>query len=105
MFAYGVFFDRFGDEPKIDYEVTQVQCVQIFNDEDDVLSKDITSFAVESGIRNEFGDIDTLIMKAAKGKPLVIDGEEWLFAIAGTKAEARLRFLEAYAAETESDFD
>jgi hypothetical protein len=108
-----VFFERFGDKTRIDVIVNEPEVTVEFIDEEDMSDEQwkkhmalpfITSLVL-NGLRNEFETLKKLTTKAAKGKPIVIDGEEWLFAIAATKAVARQKFLEAYANEIEEEFD
>jgi len=101
MHAYGVFFDRGGAELKIDYAITEEETKRIFNDDDDVLGPCITAFVTESAIRGEFGYWGKLWEKAQKGKPLILDDEESLIALAGSREEA----LEAFKKEYMSGFD
>lgn len=98
MFVYGVLFERFGRETKIDLMVDEQQLRKLFDqvdENDNVIGKGIQAFVIESGIRIEFETIDELIERAAEGKPIICDEEEWLFAIAGTREEARKAYMEA----------
>jgi hypothetical protein len=113
MYAYGVFFERHGDKSRIDTVLTQQQVEAEFH-EDDLTDEQYSAhmdlpFLVSialTGLRLEFEDgIKSLERKAKRGKPIVIDGEEWLFAIAATKKEAKNRFLKAYAKEVLAELD
>ena len=108
MYAYGVFFDRYGETEKIDFIITQEQCEKILDENaddcDDVIGSGITAFVTESSIRENFNNIGDLKHRAKKGKPIVLDDEESLIAIAGTRAAARQAFLEARAGELEDEF-
>lgn len=107
MFAYGLFFDRYNLQEKIDMVVTQEQATQILEDEDsdikDILGKGITAFCVEQSLRMEFKDVADLVKRAQKGDAIVINDEESLIAIGGTRAEAKAAFVDAYMDELDNE--
>lgn len=108
MYAYGVFFDRYGLTEKIDFLITRDQCEKILenvDDRDDIIGSGITAFVTESSLRGNFNNIGDLKHRAKKGKPIVLDDEESLIVIAGTRSAARQAFLEARAGELENEFD
>ena len=104
MYAYGLFFDRHGEEV-LDFAVTEDHCRQIIGNEDDdaVIGKGIKAFVVEAAIRRNFNTINELIVRVKEGKPIVLDEEESLIALAGTRDEAKAAFVEVYIKEMGDD--
>lgn len=107
MYAYGIFFDRYNLTQKIDFLITQEQCEKILDkdgDTIDVIGTGITAFVTETSLRENFDDINNLMRRAKKGKPIVLDDEESLIVIAGTREEARRTFLKMRALDLEDEF-
>jgi len=98
MFAYGVFFERYGNQTRLDLVVTQDQAERILdkkNDDNNILGSGIDAFVVQAGIRSEFKNIGDLVHRARKSSTIIIDDEEWLFVVASTRAKARQMFIDA----------
>lgn len=113
MYAYGTFFDREG-RSKIDLIVNQSAVELGFTPEEQMTDEQYNAYndlpfyttMVVDGLRIEFdADLAKFLKKAAKGKAILVNDEEWLFAVAATKEIARKAFLLAYANEIEADFD
>jgi hypothetical protein len=113
MYAYGTFFERYGDRSKIDTVVGQAEVELGFIDEGEMTDEQYkaycdlpfnTSLVIDS-LQWKYEKLNKFLKAAAKGKALVFNEEEWLVAVAGTRKEARQAFLIAYANEVEEEFD
>jgi len=100
MFAFGVFFDRFGDEKKIDFFIPKEQVEQLMSPypavSEGALGSSMLASITANAICSEFESLQDLVARAQEGNPIILNEEEWVIVLASSREKAKKAFTAEY---------